>query len=220
MFLLPYWVRKNVKFSQRFIIAQKLAFRLKGFPQKEILIDSIFWPWVPARKAPALVFGEDHYQFQLRKQIPTGAGVGSGLFCCSFTPGYLSLYLQLSLGYEVRSSVVFLFQSRNCSGTTVSPCWGHRALPWSFPGWVQSSPDLWLVWFSSFPHFVQNQWIPLAHGRRCRGLSLLFLWGLCLNVLAARGGIQNLTPVSHVELEFCLPCFNSFSKADFQLSNS
>lgn len=58
---------------------------------------------------------------------------------------------------------------RNCSGSTVSPWWGHRALPWSFPGWVQASPGLWLVWFSSFSHFAQNQWIPLAHGRRCRG---------------------------------------------------
>lgn len=63
---------------------------------------------------------------------------------------------------------------RNCSGSTVSHCseppwWGHRALPWSFSGWVQASPDLWLVWFSSFSHFAQNQWIPLAHGRRCRG---------------------------------------------------
>lgn len=58
---------------------------------------------------------------------------------------------------------------RNCSGTRVSPWWGHRALPWSSPAWVQSSPDLGLVCFSSFSHFVQNQWIPLAHGRRCRG---------------------------------------------------
>lgn len=96
--------------------------------------------------------------------------------------------------------------------TAVAPQWA----PESFPGWVQSSHwSVACVVFCFFPLCPKSVNSPCPH-RRCRGLSLLFIWGLCcLNVLASRA-----SPNSVMLSLNCLPCFNSFSRADLQLSNS
>lgn len=97
--------------------------------------------------------------------------------------------------------------------TAVAPQWA----PESFPGWVQWSHwSVACVVFCFFPLCPKSVNSPCPHQEVQGAEPAVHLRPLLFECSC----IQSLTQVSHVELEFCLPRFNSFSRADLQLSNS
>lgn len=130
----------------------------------------------------------------------------------------------------MRNSVLFLFHIQKLQWHQGEPVvWGHSALPESF-AWLGPVKllicglcGLSVVWFCFFFPLCSksvNSPCPRQEPEVQGAEPADHLRPLLFECSCSQRRHPNLTQVSHVELEFCLPCLNSFSKADLHLSNS